>query len=91
MRIDQEADLSGAIFTGGLSREDVDSLVAGLSDEEEKKLREKLEPHIDKPVSHELLKNSGAITEPPYTKEEAEEWIAEYNEAMAEVPEANDN
>ena len=29
--------------------------------------------------------NSGAITE-PYTAEEAEQWITEYNEAMSEVP-----
>ena len=91
MRIDQETDLSGVIFDGGLSQEKIDSLVEGLSDEQAKQLREQLEPHIDQPMSHELPKNSGAITEPPYTKEEAEQWIAEYNEAMAEVLKADDN
>ena len=30
-------------------------------------------------------KTAGTIIE-PYTAEEAEQWIAEYNEAMSEVP-----
>ena len=82
--IGKEIDLFSAIFTGGLSQEDLDAIVKSLSDEKAKELREKLTPHVGKPVSHELLKNSGAITE-PYTTEEAEQWIAEYNEAMSEV------
>ncbi len=86
--IGNETDLSGVIFGGGLSREDVDSLVEGLSDEKVKKLREKLEVHIDQPPSHQPPK--GAITG-TYTKEEAEQWIAEYNKAMSEVPPESDN
>ena len=89
-KIGKESDLERVDFQGGLSREDIDSLVEGLSDEEAKELRERLKPHIDQPISHELPKNSGAITE-PYTAEEAEQWIVEYNKAMSEVPEESDN
>ena len=76
-QIGRETNLSGAIFVGGLGREDMDSLVEGLSDEKANELREKLEPHIGIPESNELPEDSGAITD-PYTEEEAEEWIAEY-------------
>ena len=86
--IDQESDLSGAIFEGGLSQKDCDSSVKGLSDEIAEELLKHLEPHIGKPKSNELPEDSGAITEPPYTREEAEEWIAEYEEAMS-VPEGD--
>ena len=56
-----------------------------------KELREKLKPHIGKPPSYELPENSHAITG-AYTAEEAEQWIAEYNEAMSEVSQRrNDN
>ena len=72
-----QSDLSGAIFKGGLKREEVDALVNGLSDKAAIALRKKLAPHIDQPTSHKLPESSGAITG-AYTKEEAEEWIAEY-------------
>ena len=87
--IGQESDLSRVIFAGGLSQDDVDSFVKGLSDDEANELRKKLEPHIGKPVSHQLPEDSGAITG-SYTEEEAEKWIAEYEKAMAEIP-ADDN
>ncbi len=89
-RIGKENDLSGVTFAGGLSREYVNSIVKGLSDKRAQELRELLEQHINQPVSHQLPGNSGAITE-PYTEVEAEQWIAEYEEAMSEVPEENDN
>ena len=82
----QESDLSGAIFGGGLSQEDCDSSVKGLPDEIGEELRKNLEPHIGKPKSNKLPKNSGAKTG-AYTREEAKKWIAEYKEAMSEVPE----
>ena len=85
-RIDKATGPSEVIFAGGLSREDMDSFVGSLSDEKAKKLRAKLEPHIDQPPSNELPENSGAITG-AYTAKEAEQWIAEYNAAMSEVPE----
>lgn len=84
--IDQESDLSGAIFRGGLSQKDCDSCVKGLPDEIAEELRKDLEPHIGKPKSNQLPKDSHAITG-SYTKEEAEQWIAEYEQAMSEVPE----
>ena len=87
-QIGKESDLSNAIFAGGLSQEDVNDLVEGLSDEKANELREKLESHIDQPIRNELPENSGAITG-AYTKEEAEQWIAEYEKAMSEVPEGD--
>ena len=82
-RIGKDSDLSGVIFEGGLSQEDVDSFVEGLSDKGAEMLREKLMPHVGKPASHRLPKNSGAITG-AYSAEEAEEWIAEYKKATSE-------
>ena len=82
-QIGKESDLSGVIFAGGLSQEELESLVGGLSDEEAKGLREKLIPHVGKRASHRLPKNSGAITG-AYSAEEAEEWIAEYKKATSE-------
>ena len=79
----QKSSLGEAIFSGGLK--DLDSLVKGLSDKKAEELREKMKPHIGKLESHELPENSRAITG-AYGKEEAEQWIAEYNEAMSEVP-----
>ena len=89
-RKDKETDLSGVTVSGGLTKQSVDSLVSDLSEAGARRLREALEPHIDRPVSHELLENSGAITG-AYTAEEAEQWIAEYEKAMSEVPEKSDN
>ena len=79
--IGQESDLSWVIFAGGLSQDKVASLVKDLPNEEAKSLREKLEPHIDKPISYELPENSGAITG-TYTEEEAEQWITELESAL---------
>ena len=84
--IDQESDLSGAIFGGGLSQKDCDSCVKGLTDGVAEKLRKDLEPHIGQPESNQLPEDSGAITG-SYTEEEAEKWIAGYRQAMSEVPE----
>ena len=78
-QIDQETDLSDVVFAGGLTKEDVDSLVEGLSDEKANKLREKLEPHIGKPTTRYAI--TGA-----YVEEELEQWFAEYERVMSEVP-----
>ena len=83
-QIDKETDLSGAIFAGGLSTGDLYSLIEDLSDEKANELREELESHIDQPISNELPEDSNAITG-AYTKEEAEQWIAEYEKVMSEV------
>lgn len=84
--IGRASDFSLAIFEGGLRQNDLDSLVRGLSDETANMLREELEQHIDRPRSHQLPEDSGAITG-TYTEEEAEQWIAEYEDAMSRVPE----
>ena len=84
-RSGQPSDLSGVDFAGGLTREYVDDLVADLSSGVVSYFWVLLEPHIDKPVSHELPRNSLAVTG-TYSKEQAEGWIAEYEAAMAEVP-----
>ena len=80
-RIGEESDLSGVTFEGGLSEEDMDSLVEGLSDYDAEKLRRDLIQHIDKPASHELPEKSSAKTG-SYTEEDAEQWIAEYKKAV---------
>ena len=93
-QIYRESELTGVIFEGKLSQEVVDSIVADFSDGEDeaereilrKILRERLMSHVGKPESYELPENSGAITG-TYTEEDAEKWIAEYNEAMSSVPE----
>ena len=76
--------LPGVIFSGGLSQEDVDSLVEGMSDEKANELRWKLKRHIGQPESNQLPEDSRAITG-SYTKEEAEQWIAEYKKAVPEI------
>ena len=75
------SDLSGVVFAGGLTQKSLATLSVGLSDNAATKLRTKLVPHIGKSVNHQLPENSGAITG-SYTKEEAEQWITEYNEAV---------
>ena len=84
-QIDKESDLSEVISAGGLSQKYVDSLVEGLSEDQATWIRGRLRRYIDTPESHELPENSGAITG-SYTKEDAETWIAEYKQAMSEVP-----
>ena len=84
-QIGKKSNLSEAIFEGGLSQEDVKSLVGGLADYQANRLQEILKPHIGKPKSNQLPQDSGAITG-SYTKEEAEQWIAEYKKAMSEAP-----
>ena len=83
-RIGMQGSLVGAIFQGGLTERDVTSILEIVSDEEPSVLRARLESHVDAPVSHELPEGSEATTE-PYTKEEAEQWIAEYEKAMSDV------
>ena len=84
--VGKESDFSEVVFSGGLKDKDIKQIVKGLLSEKAKKgLRKQLEFHIDKPASNQLPEESGAITE-PYSEKEAEQWIAEYEEAMSEVP-----
>ena len=92
-RIGEPSNLTGIIFAGGLKQEDLDTLCEGLSDDQAQALRKKLRSHVGKPANNELPENSGAVTappSPPYTQEEAERWITEYNKAMDEAPRADD-
>lgn len=84
--IDQETDLRVVVLAGGLKLEDIDLIVKDLPDEKANDLREKLIPHIDIPEIHELPKGDYPVFTGSYTKEEAEKWIAEYEEAMPKVP-----
>ena len=84
--IGEETDVSGAIFGGGLTPEEVESILDGMYHETANALREKLTPHIGKRTSYELPEHSGAVIG-AYTEEDAEKWIAEYKEAMGEAVE----
>ena len=81
--IGEKTDLSTVIFAGGLSRENVNSLVKGLSNKKAQVLREELKSHIDQPKDSRLP-DLNTITG-SYTKEEAEQWIAEYEQAVSGV------
>lgn len=84
--IGEETDLSGAIFGGGMTLEEVESIVDGMYHETANALREKLTPHVGKTTSYELPEHCGAVVG-AYTDEEAEKWIAEYGDATAAEPE----
>ena len=86
----KKSALAVATFAGRLSQEDVDSIVEDWSDEKAKELRKFLKWHVDQPVSHQPPENSGAIIG-AYTAEEAEQWIAEYEEVMSVFNEAGAN
>ena len=79
--IDQENDLSGLICEGGLSNEDMEALLSGLSDNDAKNLKNTLLPHINKPEKYGLPDGTGAVTG-TYTKDEAEKWIADYQSGL---------
>ena len=87
--IGEDGDLSRVIFAGGLSQENLDSIVKGLPEYATSELRTKLIPHIGQEPSHKLPDNSGAITG-SYTKKEAEKWITEYNQATSAVSKDKD-
>ena len=88
--IGNAAELSGMIFTGGLGSEDLDSIVEDLPNDKATALRKKLIADVNKPVGHELSEDSDASTG-SYTEKEAEQWIAEYEQAMSDVPKENDS
>ena len=73
--IGKESDLSGMVFQGGLSPEDINFLIEGVSETDTIKLKKRLSPQIGKPESRKLPEGSGSVTG-TYTKQEAEEWIA---------------
>ena len=88
--VGKQHDLSKVTFGGGLTEEQVNCLVRGLSEEKSSSLRCKLKRHISEPRSCDLPEICRAITG-SYTKEEAEQWIAEYEAAMSEILETGDS
>ena len=82
-QLGKESDLSGVIFAGGVSTVERDSFSENIPEHgtRRKNMREqfleRLNPHVDKPASNKLPENSRAITG-SYTREEAEQWIADY-------------
>ena len=85
---DSETQL--AIFAGGLSGEEVESVCRDLSDDLANRLRQELEPHIDQPRRIGLQEVDDSITRGhpltgAYSADEAEKWILDQQEAMSEV------
>ena len=83
--INTVSDLSKVTFSGGLWESQLDSLVKGFPSYAVPHLRQELMQHVGMPASYELPENSKAITG-NYTEEEAEIWIAEYENFTSEVP-----
>ena len=89
MLIGKKTDLSRVTFDG-IEQGGVDALKQDLSPDKASTLQEILRHHIGTPLSRQLPLDSGAITG-SYTTEEAEQWIAEYEEAMSKIPEGDNS
>ena len=77
-------DLSDVIFGGGLKQGDMDELLKDLSSEKAEELRKKLQPHIDQRTDCQPPAESGAVCG-TYTKRQAKQWVAEYEEAESQA------
>ena len=85
-RVGMKADFSNVVVFGGLlTKASVESSSEGMPTHFAQMLQGALHEHIDKPIEREPPDDSGAITEPPYTQQDAERWIAEYEEAVSPV------
>ena len=80
--IDTETALSTVVLRGGFYKDRVDSFVNELSDQDGTRLRGILNQHIDRP---ERWSKWGTTDFGSYTEEEAEEWIAEYEQWVQSV------
>lgn len=89
-RIGRESHFDAVIFEGGFTQEELDSIIEGQPEDVSEELWRKLTRHVGKSRSYILPENSRAITG-SYTAEEAEQWIAEYKEAMSEVGDEGNN
>lgn len=81
-QVGHDGNLSNVIFFGGLAQHDLDLLVKGLPDRKAMDLQEKLMWDVDEAAIYEPASRLDTITEPPYSKEEAEQWIAKYDKAI---------
>lgn len=75
--IGQESDLSWAVFSGGLESHDLDRLVEDLPDDEARKMRTNMAPHMFLPRSGQLPMDCEAVIG-SYTEREAKDWIVEH-------------
>ncbi len=84
--------LSSAIFSGCVgSRETVEMYTEGMPADHVHLLWGGIREQVGQPVSYEPPEDDGVITEPPYTQQDAERWIAEYEEALSIVPVKGEN
>ena len=81
--IGRGTDLSMVRLVGNMTEDKINDIVFGVDDTQAVELRSRLNSHIDRIKDNELPR--GIITG-SYTCEEAEQWIAEYNDAMSDVP-----
>lgn len=81
-RIGKQSYLSEDIFAGRLTSEEAASIGTGLPEQAAEKLRAELQWPREQTGSQELQENNGAATG-EYTKEEADQWIAEYKTAVS--------
>ena len=86
--IGKESDLSNIIFAKGLYAGIVKIFIEGLPAYEAEELHDRLDFHIGGFPSNQLPEDNGAIIG-SYTAEEAEKWIAKYEQVMSEVQENN--
>lgn len=82
--IGKDRDLSKCILVfSGIEQNAVDQLVLGMSDDKARMIRVGLNPHIGKPTMFGFPDDC-EISTGSYTEEDAEKWIAEYEEAVSE-------
>ena len=89
-RINEETEIYSVRFSGGLDQAEIDTLVNNLYETAAEDARRRLTRHVSPSASHELPEDSGAITG-SYTREEAEQWIAEYKEAVPDDSEEDNS
>ena len=84
--------LSSAIFSGCVgSRETVEIYTEGMPAEQVDLLWGGIREGVGEPISYDPPEDDGVITEPPYTQNDAERWITEYEEALSIVPVKGEN
>ena len=76
------------VYFSGLvgNRETVEFYTEGMPADHVDLLWGALREQVDEPIVYEPPEDSGVITEPPYTQQDAERWIAEYEEALSIAP-----
>ena len=82
---DKPSDFSCVVFAGELNWSDIELCIQSLSHKKAENVRTKLQSSVGEPASHELPMECNAVTG-AYTEEDATQWIAEYTQAMSEVP-----